>query len=94
MHGSTSIGRLLRLGALALSLAAAVAFTPSCKQGENERCQIDSDCAEDYYCYYGSGTDKIIGGTCRSKTANTPPPQDLATPADLTPPPDLAPADM
>ena len=70
-----------------------MAFTPSCKQGENERCQIDSDCAEDYYCYYGSGTDKIIGGTCRSRTANNTP-QDLAQPADMSQPADMAAADM
>lgn len=61
-----------------------------CKQGENERCQIDSDCGENLYCELGGNT-RAMGGICKSTTA---PSSDLstATPADMAtnPPPDMS----
>jgi hypothetical protein len=94
MRGWTRIGQLLLLGTFG-----ALLLLPGCKQGENERCQIDDDCdVEFFYCYYASGNDKIVGGTCRSRTA-TPSVIDLAGLSyDLSTPdlstPDLSATDM
>jgi hypothetical protein len=99
MYGWTRIGRRLLLVALTTTLptflGASLALLPSCKQGENERCQIDDDCGTDYVCYLGGNT-PVIGGICRSKFATNNPTPDLATPpveADMSMP-DMAPADM
>ena len=85
MHRFPRTGRLL-LVALTSCLALTPALFSACKQGENERCQIDDDCMPDYFCYLASGNDRILGGTCRSKTAPNNPGADLST----TPAPDMS----
>jgi hypothetical protein len=60
-----------------------------CRQGENDRCQIDSDCDNGLYCEL-AGNSRAQGGYCRLINAATP---DLSTPAptgDAAPPADMA----
>lgn len=94
MHGWTRIGRRLLFVVLTTTLGASLALFSSCKQGENERCQIDDDCATDFVCYLG-GNSPAIGGICRSKYATNTTPPDLATPTvepDMSM--DMTPTDM
>lgn len=92
MYGWKRIGRRLLFVALTTTFGASLALFSSCKQGENERCQIDDDCATDYVCYLG-GNSPTIGGICRSKYA-TNPTADLAPGVVLDLSMDLAPTDM
>lgn len=76
MHGWTKTAALALIGGL-------LALLPACKQSENERCQINDDCADGLYCELSTST-PTLGGYCKSSTAS---PADLA----MTIQPDLAP---
>ena len=45
-----------------------------CKQGEGDRCQVDSDCATGLVCVIEAGDDRFAGGICgqRFPDAGTP----------------------
>lgn len=68
----------LRAGLAGLGLLLGLSLS-ACKQGENERCQIDDDCAEGYYCEL-SGNARSMGGYCKSTTSTAI--QDLAPRVD------------
>lgn len=51
-----------------LTLTAPLSFV-ACRQGEGERCQIQSDCQEPLYCEL-KGQDPSQGGTCRTRTTD------------------------
>ncbi|RMH40446.1 MAG: hypothetical protein D6689_13800 [Deltaproteobacteria bacterium] len=97
--------RTARSCALALSLVA-LAAAPACKQGEGQRCEIDSDCEDGLICSPGPGGQSV----CVPDTSGTPvdaapkPMPDAsadAAPSDAAPPdagvdaapPDAAPPD-
>ena len=67
--------RLRRLGLVLLFGAALFA----CKQGEGDRCQIDSDCEDDLVC-----VQEATGGVCRP-TGGGGGSVDAAPPADAPP---------
>jgi hypothetical protein len=50
------------------AIAAATALT-SCKQGEGERCQVNSDCDDGLICGSSGGTGATL--TCREPTPTT-----------------------
>lgn len=70
-----------------LALAAPLTFV-ACRQGDGDRCQINSDCQDPLYCEL-KGQDPSQGGTCRSRSTDdagqviTPSP-DLLPAADMT----------
>lgn len=56
----------LRLIALSLLLGTLPALT-ACRQGINERCQVDSDCRSDLQCVLPAGGNVQEGGTCQPR---------------------------
>ncbi|HEX2571962.1 MAG TPA: hypothetical protein VH877_20635 [Polyangia bacterium] len=56
----------LRRIALSLLLATLPALT-ACKEGINERCQVDSDCRSDLQCVLPAGGNVQEGGTCQPR---------------------------
>lgn len=58
--GGAALAAGLLLG-LGLGLSA-------CKQGENERCQLDEDCGPGLYCEL-TGSMRSMGGYCKSTTS-------------------------
>ena len=58
--------------------------TASCKQGEGERCQLDEDCTEGFYCELAGNT-RAQGGFCKAPGGTTAV-VDMSTAADLSKP--------
>jgi hypothetical protein len=56
----------LRLIALSLLLGTLPALT-ACRQGINERCQVDADCRSDLQCVLPAGGNIQEGGTCQPR---------------------------
>jgi hypothetical protein len=82
--------RLLRLTAV-IALTAPLFLVAGCKQGLNERCQVQSDCDDGLLCVLPAGGSTQSGGTCQMPTSIT---ADMAatTSTDMagTPPVDMA----
>jgi hypothetical protein len=57
--------RLLRLSAV-FALTAPLFFAAGCKQGEGERCQVQSDCADGLLCILPTGGSAQSGGQCQN----------------------------
>lgn len=57
---------------------------PSCKQGEGERCEINSDCGSGLICdvSVGGGSSNGVNGICRSSTSSTTTPPDASVRRD------------
>jgi hypothetical protein len=55
--------RLVRLTAF-VALLAPLSFAAGCKQGVNERCQVQSDCDDGLLCVLAAGATPQAGGTC------------------------------
>jgi hypothetical protein len=84
-----------------LPLVLAAALLGGCKQGVNERCQVQSDCDDGLICVLPAGGTPQSGGTCQQNGGAvdmttpgedmtmsgdlTSMPFDMAMPADLTP---------
>lgn len=70
----------------------ALTALPACKQGEGQRCQLDSDCSGDLVCTIPAGGSRQEGGTCQqpggTDAGNTQP--DMAKPRDMSPSTDAA----
>ena len=47
-----------------LLLAAALLSFAGCKQGINDRCQVDSDCQDGLLCFYTGAPNPSVGGQC------------------------------
>ena len=47
-----------------LLLAAAFLALAGCKQGINDRCQVDSDCQDNLLCFYTGSPNPAVGGQC------------------------------
>lgn len=82
--------RLLRLTAV-IALTCPLVLVAGCKQGLNERCQVQSDCDDGLLCVLPAGGTPQSGGTCQMPNSlvgdmAAPPGSDLAG----TPPVDLA----
>lgn len=81
--------RLLRLTAVFV-LTAPLLVAAGCKQGAGERCQVQSDCADNLICVLPAGATPQAGGTCQTPNATTTGDLAVTTPgADLagtTPP--------
>ncbi len=79
--------KLRRFSLLGLTFAALSLFS-ACKQGPGERCQIDSDCDDNYYCLL-NGSNRAEGGTCVSSLPmltdlSMPSTPDMHKPGDMT----------
>ncbi len=76
-----------------------VVLAGACKQGEGDRCEVDSDCKSGLTCEtFGTGTGGLCtsrpGGTVRPPDAVAPPPASDAVARDSPPrdsPPDVGP---
>ncbi len=68
----------------ALSALLFIAMTASCKQGEGERCQLDEDCTEGFYCELAGNT-RAQGGFCKAPGGTTAV-VDMSIAADLSKP--------
>jgi hypothetical protein len=84
-----------------LPLVMAAALWGGCKQGVNERCQVQSDCDDGLICVLPAGGTPQSGGTCQpnggSTVDMTTPGEDMAMPGDMAmqPPVDMVePPDM
>ena len=52
-----------------LIVAAALLTFAGCKQGINDRCQVDSDCQDGLLCFYtGNAPNPAVGGQCEPTT--------------------------
>ena len=52
-----------------LLLAATLLTFAGCKQGINDRCQVDSDCQDGLLCFYtGNSPNPSVGGQCEPST--------------------------
>ncbi len=67
--------RLLRLTAV-LALTAPLLASAGCKQGVGDRCQVQSDCADNLICVLPAGATPQAGGTCQNPANAT---GDMAT---------------
>ena len=74
---------MLRRGGLLAALLF-VFVTASCKQNEGERCQLDEDCTEGFYCELAGNT-RAQGGFCKAPGGTTAV-VDMSTAADLSKP--------
>jgi hypothetical protein len=70
--------RLLRLTAVFV-LTVPLLAAAGCKQGAGERCQVQSDCADNLICVLPAGATPQAGGTCINPNAQ--PVTDMAAPA-------------
>ena len=57
----------LRRIALFFLLLGALPTLTACRQGINERCQVDSDCRSDLQCVLPAGGNVQEGGTCQPR---------------------------
>ena len=60
----------------------------ACKQGLNDRCQVNSDCEDDLICVLQVGATPQAGGVCLTSGG-----QDMASSADFSASRDLSGAD-
>ena len=63
--------RLIRLSA-GIALTASLLLLPGCKQGVNERCQVQSDCDDGLICVLPPSATPQSGGTCQMPSSGTP----------------------
>lgn len=74
---------------LSLGLLLALPLMMGCRQGDGDRCQLDSDCADTLRCVFSSGATIATGGICRSSTTDAGGTTDMA----VAPLPDLSTGD-
>jgi hypothetical protein len=77
-----------------LPLVMAAALWGGCKQGVNERCQVQSDCDDGLICVLPAGGTPQSGGTCQpngGSAVDMSTGDDLSMPGDMAMPPDLLP---
>lgn len=57
--------------AYSVMLVALAAGLVACRQGINDRCQVNSDCEDGLICVYPPGGTPQTGGTCQMPSSNT-----------------------
>ena len=77
------VARTVLLGSALLSLSALT--LAACKQGLDDRCQVNSDCEDDLICVLDVGATPQSGGKCSTVAGS-----DMASRADFSAPADLS----
>ena len=73
---------LARTTALLLLAAPLGLGLSGCKQGINDRCQVQSDCDDGLICVLPAGATPQAGGSCQQPGGGV----DMSTPSDILPP--------